>query len=98
MVANMVGVPTTTTFAEVTEVVGKGEKHRMLVSMTAPPRGQLWSNTGGSWPQLCRGQRRMEKRFERTFSAGRLVNLRPLVLVIEHGRPQRRGRGSKQEV
>ena len=29
---------------------------------------------------------------------GRLVNLLPLVFVLEHGRPHRGGRGSRQEV
>ena len=28
---------------------------------------------------------------------GRLVNLLPLAFVLEHGRPQRGGRGSRQE-
>ena len=37
-------------------------------------------------------------RRERTFSVGRLVNLLPFVLVLEHGRPQRGGRGNRQEV
>ena len=34
---------------------------------------------------------------ERTFSVGRLVNLLPLVFVLEHG-PQQGGRGSRQKV
>ena len=29
---------------------------------------------------------------------GRLVNLLPLVFILEHGRPQRGGRGSRQKV
>ena len=33
-----------------------------------------------------------------TFSVGRLANFLPLVFVLEHGRPQRGGRGSRQGV
>ena len=75
---------------------GGGEVHRVLVWLRAPPRGQLWSNNRGSWPQLWRRQRRAEKSRERTFSMGRLVNLPPFVFVLEHG-PQRGGR-SRHEV
>ena len=91
------GVATTTTTAGATAVVEAGKGHRMLVSLRAPPRGQRWSNNRGSWPQLWRGQRRPEDWRERTFSVGRLVNLLPLVFVLEHG-PQRGGRGNRQKV
>ena len=86
----MVGVATTTTAAGVTA-------HRVLVCRRAPPRGKLWSNNRGSWPQLWRRQRRAEEWLERTFSVGWLVNLLPLAFVLEHG-PQRGGRGSRQKV
>ena len=94
----MVGVATTTTAAGVTAMVEAGEAHRVLVWLRAPPRRQLWSNNRGSWPQLWRRQRRAEEWRERTLSVGRLVNLLPLVFVLEHGRPQRGGRGSRQKV
>ena len=97
--AKMMGVATTTTTAAgVTTLVEAGEAHRVLVWLRAPPRGQLWSNNQGSWPQLWRRQRRAEERRERIFGVGRLVNLLPPVFVFEHGRPQRGGRGSRQEV
>ena len=97
--AKMVGVvTTTTTTAGVTAVVEAGEAHWVLVWLRAPPRGQLWSNNRGSWPQLWRRQRRAEEWRQRTFSVGRLVNLPQLVFVLEHGRQQRGGRGSRQEV
>ena len=83
--AKIVGVATTTTTAGVTAVVEAGEAHRVLVWLRAPPRGQLWSNNRGSWPQLWRRQRRAEEWRERTFSVGRLVNLLQLVFVLEHG-------------
>ena len=85
----MVGVATTTTAAGVTA-------HRVLVCLRAPPRGQLWPNNRDSWPQLWRRQRGAEEWRQRTFSVGRLVNLLPLVFVLEH-RPQRGGRGSRQK-
>ena len=50
-----------------------------------------------SWPQLWRRQQRAREWRERTFGVGRLVNLLPLVFVLEHG-PQRGGRGSRQKV
>ena len=56
--AKMVGVATTTTTAGVTAVMEAGEAHRVLVWLRVPPRGQLWSNNRGSWPQLWRRQRR----------------------------------------
>ena len=93
----MLGVTTTTTAAGVTAVVEAGEAHRVLVWLRAPPRGQLWPNNRASWPQLWRRQRRAEEWRERTFRVGRLVNLLPLVFILEHG-PQRGGRGSRQEV
>ena len=93
----MVGVATTTTAAGVTAVMEAEEAHRVLVWLTAPPRGQFWSNNRGSWPQLWRRPRRAEQWRESTFSVGRLVNLLPLVFVLKH-RPQRGGRGSRQEV
>ena len=96
--AKLVGVATITTTAGVTAVMEAGEAHRVLVWLRVQPRGQLRSNNRGSWPQLWRRQRRAQERRERTFSVGRLVNLLPLVFVLEHGRPQRGGRDSRQEV
>ena len=95
--ANMVGVATTTTAAGVTAVVEAGEAHQVLVWLRVPPRGQLWSQQPWQWPQLWRRKRRAEERRERTFSVGRLVNLLPLVLGLEHG-PRRGDRGSRQKV
>ena len=94
MAAKMVGVATTTTTVGVTAVVEAGEAHRVLVWLRAPPRGHLWSNNRGNWPQVWRRQRRAKEWRERTFSVGRLVNLLPLVFVLELG-PQQGGRGSR---
>ena len=64
--------------------------------LRAPSMGKRWRQPG-QWPQLWRRQRGAEKRRERTFSVGRLVNLLLLVFDFEHG-PRRGGRGSRQEV
>ena len=60
--AKMVGVATTTTAAGVIAMVEAGEAHQVLVWLRAPPRGPLWSNNRGGWPQHWRRQRRAEER------------------------------------
>ena len=96
--ANMVGVATTTTAVGVTAVVEAGEAHRVLVWLRAPPRGQIWSDNQGSGRSSGGGKGGRRNGARGTFSVGRVVNLLPLVFVLEHARPQRGGRGSRQEL
>ena len=89
---------TTIAAAGMTAVVEAEEAHQVLVWLRTPPRGKLWAlvQQPGQWPHLWRRQRRAEERRERTFSVGRVVNLLPLVFVLEHRRPRRGDRGDKQ--
>ena len=83
--AKMVGVATTTTAAGVTA-------HRVLVCLRAPPRGQLWSNNQDSGRSSGGGMAREES------SAWDGSSTFPRSSSFSSGRPERDGRGSRQEV
>ena len=60
--------------------------------------GATFDQLPGQVAQLWRRQRCAEEWRERTFSVGWVVNLLPLLFVLEHGRPHRGGRGNRKEV
>ena len=95
--AKMVGVATTTTDAGMTAVVEASKRIGCWYGSGRRRGGNVGRNNRGGGRSSGRGKRRAEERCERTFSVGRLVNLLPLAVGLEHG-PRRGDRGSTQQV